>query len=107
MASTPSAATCKRTDLLASRKASCVSRTSPGLSSTKRTSLCMSSYLRFWIDLSLNRVFMRRQLGLRQPEIIDATHKGLEIGQLHWLAEIAVRLELIAFQNVRLRSRGS
>src|SRR5580704_16307039 len=38
MASTPSLATCKRTDILASRKASCVSRTSPGLSSIKRTS---------------------------------------------------------------------
>src|ERR1700722_210520 len=38
MASTPSAARCSRTDLLASRNVSSVSRTSPGLSSTRSTS---------------------------------------------------------------------
>src|SRR3984893_8955331 len=38
MASTPLAARCSRTDLLASRKVSSVSRTSPGLSSTRSTS---------------------------------------------------------------------
>src|SRR5271156_2308399 len=43
MASTPSEATCKRTDRLASRNASCVSRTSPGLSSTNRTSMGIPS----------------------------------------------------------------
>src|SRR3984885_4864540 len=37
MASTPLAARCSRTDLLASRKVSSVSRTSPGLSSTNST----------------------------------------------------------------------
>src|SRR3984885_759526 len=42
IASTPSAATFKCTELLALRNASCVRRTSPGLSSTKRTSVCMA-----------------------------------------------------------------
>src|SRR5713226_4611655 len=47
------------------------------------------------------------QLDLDQPEIIDALHQALEGVQLHRLAEVAVRLELIAFQNIRLRFGGS
>src|ERR1700726_2902278 len=43
MASTPSTTTCSWMALLASRKASCVNRTSPGLSSTKRTCMGMPS----------------------------------------------------------------
>jgi hypothetical protein len=43
---------------------------------------------------------MWRQLRLCQPEIIDALHQVLERFQLHRLAEVAVRLELIALYNV-------
>src|ERR1700722_2795177 len=56
MASTPSAAWCSRTDLLASRNVSSVSRTSPGLSSTRSTSSA-TLFQRQW-----RRLRGRRQL---------------------------------------------
>jgi hypothetical protein len=42
------------------------------------------------------------QLDVSHPEAVDGLHQRLELAQLHWLAQIAVRLKLIAFYNIRL-----
>src|SRR5271170_1053577 len=131
MASTPSAATCKTMDILVSRKVSCVRRTSPGLSSTRRTCMGLpfppaafmisSRYppgrseswnpappdvqpkeARRLISCSCD-LFVRRQLGLCQPEIIDALHQSFERLQLHRLAQVAIRLKTIAFRDIPFR----
>src|SRR5271169_2956366 len=47
-----------------------------------------------------------RQSHGRQPEVVDAAHQILECIQLHWLGEVAIRLQLIAFRNVRIRLRS-
>src|SRR5580704_3403492 len=99
MASTPSTATCKLTDLSNLLKASRVNRTSPGLSSTSSTSFSVSSPCEFSVmALSLRRA--RRQFGHCQPKIIDGLYDGFECIQLHWLVEITVRVKLIARQNI-------
>src|ERR1700690_494686 len=115
MASTPSLATCRLTNGFTSRKASCVSRRSPGLSSTKRTCrgmLCSSgSLLGFRQNPPRPQAYAPcasvvrslRQPDLLHPELIDALDQALERVQLHRLGEIAIGLELIAFQNVAFR----
>src|ERR1700735_1307035 len=124
MASMPSAARCKRTELLTSRKASRANPTSPRLSSTSKTSVPFDSFVAVFTGssfgapkgtsealpagemiacrvrrrrFSLSSSFqMLRQLDLGQPEIVDAPHELIERIQLHRLAEVAVRLQLIA-----------
>src|SRR5580658_6342110 len=136
MASTPSEATCKWTDRFASWKASCVSRTSPGLSSTKRTSMGMpflrySQFARLWVrrqytvlppceakgrfpvpvrhQAVFGRISCRPlfwQFGVPQPEFVDVPNQGLKRVQLHGFVQVAVRLELIAFHDVHLGIRS-
>jgi hypothetical protein len=47
-----------------------------------------------------------RQFDLRQPEIVDALHKVLEIVKFPGLTEIAVRLKLIALHDICSRIGG-
>src|ERR1700678_2702559 len=104
MASTPSMATCKRTVLSKSLKASRVNRTSPGLSSTRSTSLSISSLSGPVVRLLAQPATdLQRQFGPHQPKVTDALHECLKSFELHGLAEVAVRLKLIAFQNIRFR----
>jgi len=44
-----------------------------------------------------------RQLHSRKPEIIDALYQLVEGLEVHWLAEIAVGLKLIALDYIRFR----
>jgi hypothetical protein len=43
-----------------------------------------------------------RQLGFGQPEIIDTLHQIFKRLKLHWFAEVAVRLQFVAFRDIRL-----
>ena len=108
MASTPSMATCRWIDGSASRNASCVSRTSPGLSSTRRSDRLPMAYLcyDFLVALHVHGLPLLRQLGLCQPEIIDALDQAFERVQLDGLVEIAVRLELVAHDDIRFGLGG-
>src|SRR5580692_9338235 len=131
MASRPSEAKCKWMALLTSRNASRASRASPGLSSTKRTSMALSSFsMTFMFFSCRSRALggdrrgvrldqdaavlaacrssaLLRQLDLRQPEIADACHEGLELVQLYWFGEVAIGLELIAVCDIRFRVGSS
>jgi hypothetical protein len=42
-----------------------------------------------------------RQLDLSQPEAVDDLHQRLELAQLHWLAQIAVCMKLVALYDIR------
>src|SRR5580700_2937744 len=104
---------------LTSRKASRVSRTSPLLSSTTRTSSgmrCSSDgvHCRHLFPKTLpvlgrdcrGQGFMR-QLGNGQPEVIDRLDQTFELFQLYRLAEVAVGMEPIAAHNILVRRRSS
>jgi hypothetical protein len=41
-----------------------------------------------------------RHLGFGEPEIIDALHQVLERAQLQGLADVGIRMQLIAFHNI-------
>src|ERR1700685_3149723 len=93
MASTPSTATRRSICGSASRKASFVNRTSPGLSSTSSTTLFM---------VSSNILSLLRQFRFGQPECVDASHKAVEGVPVRRLSKVAVRLQLIADHDIRL-----
>ena len=42
-----------------------------------------------------------RQLDVSHPEAVDGPHQRLELAQLHWLAQIAIRLKLITLYDIR------
>src|SRR5580658_8727989 len=120
----------------ASRKASRVSRTSPELSSTNSTSVatwCPPTVFANQLQspeqqrqrlnspgrlaginvrenlaaiLCSRDVALLRQSHSSQPEFVNALHQIFERVQLHWLGQVAIRLQLIAFGNVRLRLRS-
>src|SRR5271169_6420494 len=121
IASMPSVTTLIRTNGLTPRKASCVSRRSPWLFSTRRTcrgmlcsSHCRHDFLMvsklvtkilpsFALAQGQRRLSSSRQLGRSQPEIVDALYQVLEGVQLHRLAKIAVGVKLVTFRNVFFR----
>src|SRR5579871_255644 len=83
-----------------SDRASLTRRVSPGLSSISSTGSASSL-------IDVIRSQPRRQLDDRQPEILDPSDHFDELEKIDRLHNVAISVQIVAREDVRLRIRGS
>src|SRR6218665_624228 len=83
----------RATSLSSSRR----SRASPGLSSTRSSRSARAS------STLMTASLVRGQAHHGQPEVVDGTHHGDELLQIHGLVDVAIGVQIVGAQDVLLR----